>query len=167
MSENYGTLQGFKDYQSGRGNSTIIVDLEDSQIETALLIASEWLDNTYRNVWPGEKFGQRGQVRDWPRSDAFDFNKDPVDYKTVPIEVERATYEAALRHILNPGSLSVDWTPNRYNRVSVDGAISVQYRNFIQASEVQTRYAIIDQMLSVLISGQGNVSDLSGRVTRV
>jgi len=167
MSENYGTLQGFKDYQSGRGNSTTIADLDDSQIETALLIASEWLDNIYRNMWSGEKFAQREQIRDWPRSNAFDFNKDPVDYKTVPVEVERATYEAALRQALNPGSLSVDWTPNRYNRVAVDGAITVQYRNFIQASEVQTRYAIIDQILSVLISGRGNVSELSGMVTRV
>lgn len=167
MTETYGTVVDFKTYHNSRGNATTIVDLTDVEIESALLVASEWLDNTYRNLWDGEKFGQREQIRDWPRSSAFDANKDPIDYKTVPVEVERATYEAALRQATSPNSLSVDWTPNKYDKVSVDGAIFVEYRTFTEASDTQTRFAIIDNILSVLISGGNSVSSLSGTVVRV
>lgn len=167
MTEQYGTVEGFKTYHTDRGNAVAIVDLTDTEISAANLIASEWLDGTYRNMWPGEKFGQRDQIRDWPRSSAYDVNKDPIDYETVPIEIERAVYEAALRQAISPGSLSVDWTPNKYNRVAVEGAISVQYRSFAEAGDVQTRFAIIDHILSVLISGRNNISSLSGLVGRV
>ena len=167
MTERYGTTAGFKVYHNERGNVATIADLTDTEIDSSILVASEWIDNTYRNLWPGEKLGQRKQIRDWPRSSAFDVNKDPIDYDTVPIEIERATYEAALKNAVSPGSLSVDFTPSRYQIVSVEDAIFVQYRTFTQAADIQTRFTIIDNILSVLLSGGNSLSPLSGLVKRV
>jgi len=167
MTETYGTIAAFKTYHTERGNATSISGIADDDITRSLLVASEWVDNVYRNMWSGEKVGQRDQIRDWPRSSAYDVNNDIIDYTTVPAEVERATYEAALRQATTAGSLTLDWTPNKYNRVSVDGAVSVEYRTFAEASDTQTRFNIIDHILSVLLSGTSNLSSLSGRVARV
>ena len=82
----YGTNQAFKEYHTTRAND--VTGIVESKITAALLVASEWLDNKYRSLYPGYKVGQREQIRDWPRYSAYDVYEDIIDSDTVPAEIE-------------------------------------------------------------------------------
>lgn len=167
MDEFYGTVAGFKSYMEGRGK-VIPVTWEDDDIEAALLVASEWIDGKYQPSFPGLKVGLRAQIREWPRTGAFDIYGYNLPPDAVPREIENATYEAAFRQASKPGSLTVDFTPGKYKRVSVDGAISVDYTQFTWAADIQTQIAIVDAILyPILTNNGGNFSMLSGASVRV
>lgn len=160
----YGTAAGFADYHAARGRDVGTYEADD--IEKKLLVASEWIDGRYRSSFSGVKVGQRAQRREWPRNGAVDRDCFAISAAMVPVEVEFATYEAALRELQAPGGLSVDFTPNRYKRASVEGAVSVEYTQFDSASAAQTQYAIIAEILAPILTGSGAVSALSGSVSR-
>lgn len=160
----YGTVAAFRTYHTARGRSTQAY--EDEEVEAAKLLASEWLDGRYRGQFPGLKVGQRAQVREWPRNGAVDRDGYAILATSVPTEIENATYEAAFRQLARPGSLSVDWTPPKYKRVSVDGAVSAEYAMFDSAVDVQTRFIAIDDILATVLCGSGNTSSLSGATNR-
>lgn len=162
----YGSPAGFANYHNSRQND--ISDFDDEEeIEAALLVSSEWIDNRYRMSFGGTKVGLRDQVREWPRDGALDIYGYPVSSETVPHEVEHATYEVALRHLKQPGILSLDFTPNKYQQVSVDGAVSVTFANFGSYSEIQTQFAIVNEILSALLDSRRMGSRLSGEAIRV
>lgn len=156
----YGTVADFKMYHAWRG---VVIDpaISDVSNEANLLVASEWIDNKYRALFDGKKIGLRDQVREWPRSGATDYYGDAVSIASVPPEIEHATYEAALIQLNTPGTLSVSFTPNAYRSVSIDGALSVEYNNYSDASQIQTEYKRIDEILSLLVGrntgGNGNI----------
>lgn len=114
--ENYGTLAGADAYHSVRGNAAWTG--ADAAKLAALVRASTFIDGmgqrplksgAYTSLYPGTKTGGRPQLLAWPRTDATDQDGVDIDPVTVPAEVERATYEAALREIAEPGSLSPDY----------------------------------------------------------
>lgn len=158
----YGTVAGFKTYHSARGRADIIENFDDSEIDAAKLITSEWLDATYRNQFPGLKVGMREQVREWPRQGASDIHGYAISSATVPTEVENATYEGTFRQLQTPGIFSKDYTPNKYKSVSVDGAVSIQYVQFGGAGDIQTQIKIIDEILAPILTAYGDFSPLSG-----
>lgn len=157
---NYGTIAEFRQYHEWRG---VVIDpaVSDATITAALLVASEWIDNKYRALFDGKKIGLREQVREWPRASATDYYGDAVLSSSVPPEIENATYEAALIQLNAPGTLSVSFTPNAYRSVSIDGALKVEYNSYSDASQIQTEYKRIDEILSLLVGrakgGSGNV----------
>lgn len=155
MAVNYGTVNGYRVYCSARNN--LHSNESDDKILSALLVASEWLDATYRASFPGLKVGLREQEREWPRTGATDVYGYAISENSVPTEVENATYEATHREIDNPGSLSVDYTPAKYKSASVQGAVSVEYRQFDSAMEAQTRINVVDQILSPVLTGAGGL----------
>jgi ATP-dependent Clp protease ATP-binding subunit ClpB len=59
----------------------------------------------------------------------------------------------------------VDYTPSKYKRVSVDGAVSVEYNEFDNAREAQTQYNVIDQILQPILT-RSYGSNLVGRSVR-
>ena len=158
----YGTVAGFRIYHTARGRDVSTWDDDDATIEAAKLVASEKLDGM--QAWPGFKTGGRDQVREWPRTDVQDREDYTVPYETVPTEVENATYELTLKELQSPGSLTVDYTSSKYTRVSIDGAVSVQYADR-SAYEMQTQYPIVMQILAPLIGGK-ITSGLSGVALR-
>lgn len=162
----YGTDGGFVAYHTARGREQDIIEYNDAEIEAARLVASEWLDNRYRASFPGTKVGMRAQVREWPRNTAFDVYGYLIPSDSVPTEMDSATYEGALRELKTPGIFSKDYTPPKYESVSIDGAIAVKYAKFGSASEIQTQFQTIDEILRPILTGSGNVSALSGSVQR-
>lgn len=150
MPDFYGTHAGYDAYCEARNHDH--GPHSEAAVLAALLVASEWLDAKYRSAFPGLKVGQREQVREWPRTGAVDYYGYAVSSEVVPVEIEYATYEAAHREITLAGSLSVDYTPSKYKRVSVDGAVSVEYNDFDSAREAQTQYNIIDQILQPILT---------------
>lgn len=162
---NYGTVVAYKAYHTERG--TVIGSHSDPAILEALLVASEWIDAKYRSLFPGLKIGMRDQVREWPRSGALDYYGYAVSSLVVPVEIEYSVYEAALIHLTGAKALSVDWTPAPYRKVSVDGAISLEYAGFSSSQDVQTQFKKIEEILSLLITVKGSSnSSLSGAAVR-
>ncbi|HEB0696465.1 TPA: hypothetical protein RY210_001623 [Pseudomonas aeruginosa] len=112
----YGTVAGADAYHQARGNAAWAAAAEADK-EAALARASAYIDGLGTQqpvsgcvlVFPGKKAGGRAQALQWPRSGAVDRDGEPVPADEVPREVEQATYEAALRELLKPGSLNPDY----------------------------------------------------------
>ena len=166
MTEYYGTPAAFKTYWQARGNSAV-VGYDDSTIVTpALLVASEWLDAAFLGRFGGLKIGGRDQVREWPRSDVQDVYGYAIPSDVPPREIEAATYEAALRQIVTPGTFFKDYTPGKYKSVSISGALSVEYATG-SAYDFQTQMPQIAAILAPILTGYSNTSSLSSCTARV
>lgn len=165
----YGNVDDFKEYFITRGKD-IPQDWTDDMIESALLVSSEWLDGQYESLWIGYKVDFK-QERSWPRQSAQVQTYPYYVYKNdeIPEQVAKATYEAAFRELTKQGSLQVDFTPNKYKSVSVDGAISVEYNSISYASDAQIEIPIIQNLMSILMdeTKSGAFSPISGKVSRV
>lgn len=161
MADNYGDADGYVAYHSARNNDTALA-FDEIDIAGALIVATEWLDGKYRSSYPGRKVGYRAQVREWPRDGAYDVNRNYIDPNAVPVEIINATYEAAAQHMMNPGALSLNWTPSKYKRVSIDGALSVDYAQYGGTSEIQTQFAVIEFIMAGILNAQSEASPLSG-----
>ena len=165
----YGNVDGFKEYFTARGK-VVPEEWDNSKIESALLVSSEWLDYRFEDSWIGYKV-KFDQERSWPRQSAVVQSFPYHVYKTdeIPEQVVKATYEAAFRELTKQGSLQVDFTPNKYKSVSVSGAISVEYNSLSYASDVQIEIPVIEDLMSVLTDStkSGAFSSVSGKVSRV
>jgi len=162
------TIAGFDTYFEARGVERP-ASVTDDIVTAALLVASEWIDGIYGPSFIGYKTGGFLQSREWPRTlavvDTFPYFAFEIDQ--IPEHVIHAVYEAAWRHASNPGSLLVDYTPGKYKSVSIDGAVSVEYASFNYASETQTTFPRIDQLLWSLLGGGQSVSRYSSAAQRV
>lgn len=154
----YGTPAGYREYHTARGRT---VTGDDATIQARLLVASEWLDGAYRTQWPGSKTGQQAQLDDWPRTGVVDSDGYAVASDVVPTQIIHATYEVALRS----DSLNKDFTPSKYQRVSISGAIDVTYRDQ-SAADIQAQFPVIGQILGSLLGLYSGTSGLSGKVVR-
>lgn len=165
MADFYGNAAGFQSYHTERQQIYGVFD--DAEIDGALLLASEWLDAKFRDYFEGLKVGARDQVREWPRSGATDAYGYAIRSDGVPREIMSATYEIARKVLLNPTVLNVDYTPNAYKQVSVDGAVSVVFADPTSADEVQTQFRVVSQIMAGLTSKFARVtSSLSGSTVR-
>jgi hypothetical protein len=162
---NYGTVAGADAYHAARGN--VSWDGTPEAKEIALLRGSEYIDNNFRSSFPGWKAQLRAQEREWPRSWAFDIEGNTIPIDEVPDEVERATYEAAVRELANPGILFPDMeAPGRQIKAaSVDGAVSVQYTGPQGIQSVTPIISIIRGILAPILTGRGG-SSLAGQSIR-
>lgn len=158
----YGTFAGFGTYHTARG--TDVSAYEETEVDAALLVATVSLDARYRGAFAGEKTEQRDQDHEWPRTGAYDENGDSIETDEIPVEVLQSTYELALQQLINPGSLSANYTPSDYKSVSVDGAVSITYNERSSASEKKTMFGIVDDIISPLLVVGG--SGYSGDVVR-
>ena len=164
MPKIYGTADGFREYHFERGRD--VDDYENDQVQGKLLVATEWLDASFREDFQGLKVAPTTQEREWPRTGVVDYYGYAVSSLTVPMQVERATYEAALRELQSADSLSADSKPKPYKSVSVEGAISVVYGSQ-DADMLTLQIPIIKQILSSLIyETGGSQSRLSGASVR-
>lgn len=168
--ENYGTAIGFRTYTEARGY--VLPASDDTAIEAALVVSSEWLDGRYRSAFrrPNTaKTGGRAQVLEWPRQGFTDADGNAIPGDTVPREIERATYEAATRQLRAPGSLSTDAAIGKaYKRVAIEGAISVEYAGAASITDLQLTIPLIDHILAALVGGKddGGNSGITASVFR-
>lgn len=158
----YGSIAGADAYHSARGNADWTGN--DSAKTIALQVASDWIDNTYRGDFPGYKVGGRAQEREWPRYDAYVNNGTFDEYipsDEVPIEVEQATYEAALRQVVSPGSLAPD-QDRAIKRLKAD-TVELEY---VAGSPLQTQFTAIENILAPVLSRSGAGGSLFDKVIR-
>lgn len=166
MADFYGTVAEFKTYFAARAID--VSAYTDPAIGAALIVASEWLDASFRDGFAGLKVGLRAQIREWPRTGAVDIYGYAISQLSVPQEMNEATYQTALRQLQSPGSLTVDFTPSKYKAASVDGAVAVTFANFSFAEDVQTQFPIVAQTIGPILAAYGVGSSIfSGRIARV
>lgn len=92
----------------------------DTDTDAAIMRASSWLSAFPE--WDGTMACGRGlQGLAWPRSGVTDCNGDSIPDDEVPLEVQQATYIAALAELSTPGVLTPVITPGKQvKRVKVD-----------------------------------------------
>ena len=162
----YGTLADSKTYHAERGN-TAWAAATDAALTIALLRGSEYVDFMFRDSFPGTKTGERAQLREWPREWAWDQDGNSIGPTVIPIEVEHATYEAALRELVSPGSLLPDVvTGQQILKASVEGAVSVEYAGAaVGPNAMRPLVAAIGAILAPILTGTPR-SGLVGRAVR-
>lgn len=106
MTTAYGSTPGYKAWADERGVS--YAGILDATIDDARLVASEFIDGTYRSQFPGLRTDGRDQDREWPRSGAVDREGYAIPSDEVPVEILNATYEGVRRELADPGSLAPD-----------------------------------------------------------
>lgn len=156
----YGSDAGFQDYASARGIATVGAASE-AERDSARLRASEFIDGRWGSAFPGYRVGARDQLREWPRTSAVDAEGWHIPPDQVPDEVERATYEAAIRELAQPGSLAPDITPSR-RVASVSERVgplseSITYAGGGGAEAERPIITAIDQILARLLRGQSGI----------
>lgn len=157
----YGTVTDADAYHTARGNTTWTGDNDTKT--AALQRATDYIDGRYRyqlksGVWQsmfrGTKTDGRSQTLEWPRTGATDYEGVEIPDDEVPTEVENATYEAALRELVSPGSLSPDYTPSSQAIKEKVGPIEVQYAEAkAPDGKTPTRpvVPVIDEILAPLL----------------
>lgn len=167
MADFYGSVAGADAYFMARGRSDW-VDAPTELKEPALIIASEWIDARYGSQFPGYPTGKAAQVRLWPRTTAQNIYLEAIATDAIPEQVERATYQVALREIISPGSLNVDWTPGKEKlSVSVSGAVAVTYAGAYSYQDAQVTIGGIGAILAPVLNPNAATSMYSGRTSRV
>lgn len=162
--DHYGTPEGFTAYHEARNRD--VSEFSGVSVVAALLVASEWLDAAYLTRFGGRRVASVvDQVREWPRYDAYDVAGHSLSYVSVPVQIEHATYEVALRYLQDNTVLHADYTPNKYKRVSIDGAMSVDF-NMLDASSAQKQFPIVGAILAPILGVEGWLSPLSSGTTR-
>jgi len=161
MPDFYGTVAAADAYHAARANAAWTGD--DVAKQAALLRASVYIDGRYRKllasgVWqslfPGVKTEGRGQAREWPRTGAEDYEGHAIPPDQVPVEVEQATYEAALRELVEPGSLSPDFVAASTVKRQKVGPIEEEFSvaaGADGAASVRPVISIIDEMIAPVL----------------
>ncbi len=163
MADFYSTTADADTYHTARGNVAWTGD--QTVKDTAMLRGSEYIDQAYRSGFPGVKTDLREQLREWPRLDAYDVEGNYLDSAVVPDEVFNATYEAALRELVSPGSLLPDYTPSaQRKRVKVD-VIDIEYTAPHGPSSVLPVISIIQGILAPILTGSLS-SSIAGTAVR-
>lgn len=166
MADYYGTVGAADTYHAAHGNDSWALADSDEKL-SALLIASEWIDGNYANNFPGYPTAYRAQRRLWPRTSAYDVYGHLIEDTEIPVQIEEAVYEVALRQIGKPGSLFKDWIPGKdIKQVSVDGAVSVTFAGATGIRDVQTIIPIVDLILRPILAASSASSMYSGTVQR-
>jgi hypothetical protein len=161
----YGTKAEADTYHSDRGNAAWGTAAEGDK-DSALIRATEWIDRAFRMAFPGEKTGLRAQEREWPRINAYDDEDELIPDDEIPAEILPATYEAALREVITPGSLSPDYDPSsQVKREKVD-VVEVEYAAGFGPESVHPVFPIIRGILAPILTGSV-ASGLAGSSTRV
>jgi hypothetical protein len=149
----YGTIEGADAYHLARGNTAWLPSPDDGK-EAALIRASTWVDGAYGGRFPGTRTEGRDQERAWPRTGAADREGNALPDDEVPREIEHATYEAALRERVTPGSLSPDFVPASGVKSETVGPISVTYRDGITLDGYRPIATVVDDLLFGLLGGR-------------
>jgi hypothetical protein len=163
MADYYGSVALADAYHTSRGNGAW-AGLSAAKL-SALIRASAYVDGlaqkTFKSgrigtLFPGTKTGGRAQVLAWPRSGATDIDGTEIDDDSVPVEVLNATYEAALREVVEAGSLSPDYVPSsQIKREKVD----VLETEYFQA-DPRPVVVIVRELLGPVMSG--GAGDITG-----
>lgn len=141
---NYGSEAGLEAYAESVG-----MEVPAGSAIAALTRASLWIDGRYGRRFAGVRTGGYAQVLAWPRTGAVTVDGFAVPEGVTPDAIAYATYEAALRQLASPGSLSPDYLASEQVVREKVGPIEVQYADVSKAgaSAYAPVFSTIDDLL--------------------
>lgn len=155
-------------YHSARGNATWTeASTSPDQGKTAALVrATAAIDAAYRMRFPGVRTNGRDQALEWPRAYAITDASDPdsignitdaegweIDTDEIPQEIIDAVCEAALRELIEPGSMMPDLVRGGWIKRLKAGSVEIEYGS---NATPETVYSLIDGILAKLLGGNSN-----------
>jgi len=157
----YGTLERADAYHQERGNTAWAAGEEVAR-KAAMLRGTAYIDGRYRvllpsgrwvSLFPGVRTAGRDQPDEWPRTGATDSEGSRIPADEVPIEVEHAAYEAGLRELVRPGSLSPDYVASSLAIRKKVGPIEIAYSDKAADGGVPIRpvITVVDELLASLL----------------
>jgi SLT domain-containing protein len=161
MPDFYGSVSAADAYHEARANSAWAGD--NAAKQAALIRASAYIDGKYQaqnscgrweSLFSGAKTGGRAQSLQWPRTGATDNEGHAIPADEVPIEIEQATYQAALREIVLPGSLSPDYVASQTIKREKVGPLETEFAVSDSASgagSVRPVITVVDELLAPLL----------------
>lgn len=152
--ESYVSAADCAAYAAKRGLS--FPDSPAAPAESALIIATAYIDSTYRGRFPGQRVKGRNQALEWPRAYATDIGGNDIAADEVPVEIINATCEAAIRELASPGTLSPDFDRDSYVKRQKAGSVEIEYGANARPG---TSFTLVDSALSnILRSNSGGLS---------
>lgn len=152
--DSYASVAQADAWHAGRGNAAWEA-LTEAAKETALRRATTWIGATYGPRFGGLPVYPRVQALAWPRTGVTDADGYAVPHDAIPVEIVRATAEAALREALTPGSLSPDYVASAAVVREKVGPLEVEYRGSSGASSVRPILTVVDGLLAGLLGRRG------------
>jgi hypothetical protein len=149
-SNSYASEDTLDTYCDDRG-----IVLADGDAEAALVRASQWIDSTYRFQFSGIRVKLRAQAMEWPRVGVIDGSGFYVAFDQIPTEIVKATCEAAIRELAEPGSLAPDLDRGGAIKAIQAGTARIDYG---ANAAPQTVFQIIDGILAGLIGASSPYS---------
>ncbi len=156
--DSYVSLADAESYHTSRSAGQWTGD--DAAKEAALRRATAWIDGRFRSRFPGSRSNGRGQSLEWPRKNAYDVAGDLVGDTEVPQEIVSAVCEAALRELMNAGSLSPDVVPSDSKVLTGVGKLSWTPTGAKGAEAQRPVLHVVDDILSGLIAPQTGTKTL-------
>ncbi len=149
-------------YHASRGNTTWGGD--DQLREEAIIRSSFFLSNSFH--WKGYKKRGRLQSLEWPRFYVYDEEGLTVDSDTVPVEIQQAVAEVALRELTIPNSMTPDYTPADRIKMEKIGPLTTEYDlSRTDAESVRPVLLIVRDLVGALLD-TGSGSRLAGASSR-
>lgn len=132
--------------------------------DAALIRASAAIDARYGSSYPGYLKSGRSQGLQWPRAAAYDVGGWLIPDDEVPIEIVRATIEAAVRELAVPNSMMPDLERGGQIQSIRAGSVGITYSN---SAPARTTFTLIDGIVANILSGMGGSGGgLFGTVVR-
>jgi hypothetical protein len=124
--------------------------------EAALRKATQYVDTIGDRRWIGYRL-DLNQALDWPRFDATDDDGWVRASDTVPVEVEQATSEAALRALTEELFTDLPGAGTIGSESVTVGPISTS-TTYVGGKTQLKRYTIVEKLLAPLLESSGTVS---------
>lgn len=147
--ESYATVAFANAYFTGRGNAAWAAIVSEGDKEIALRKATDYMLAVYRDMWAGQRVSEL-QALDWPRYDVYrDNQRYLVPSDSVPLEVQKACCELAVR--TTTGDLIVDQTASIIREKI--GPIETEYA---AGQNTQVSFPFVNNMLMPFLSEGGS-----------
>jgi hypothetical protein len=156
--DSYASVAESDAYFATRGN-TDWAALDTAAKESALILATDYLEATYSQAWLGERTSGT-QALSWPRRGVM-VDGFAVPANTVPVAVKKATFEMAFR--ASAGEPLIIDQAQRVTKEKVD-VLEITYAEF---SDPALRYPYVNRLLLAYIRGSGDGSFQQARLNRV
>lgn len=151
--DSYVSLDDAIDYCANRG---LAFTASPSVLgEAALVRASAAIDARYSVAYPGYRKAGRDQGLHWPRAAAYDSDGWLIRDNEIPVEIARATIEAAVRELADPNSMMPDLERGGQISSLRAGSVGITYS---ASAPARTTFTLIDGMLSKILTGFGGGS---------
>lgn len=145
--ESYATVAFADAYFASRGVAAWAAIASTELKEIALRKATDYMTAVYRDMWAGSRVNEVQEL-DWPRENVYRDRYVLVLNTVVPVEVQRACCEFALR--TTTGDLITDQVASVL-REKV-GPIEVEYAG---GQSTQVSFAYVNNMLAPYLNGGG------------